>query len=226
MCCGWRSRLPGAASLYPGAAGAQTVLGLADVLARAREQAPQIVTARLAVAEARGPCAGASLRLQANPELDLNAGNRQGGGTRSTDLQFGINQMFEPGGRRAARIAAATAHVDQSAVAVEQATRDVLREAALHVLSGALCSRAYQAADRVGRPGQLDLRGGRSTVSCRRPGGARREPGAVGAGTGAGPARGRRGRTGFCARRPARAASHRWSVGRGGQPGRCGCARA
>ena len=123
--------LAGAASLYPGAAGAQTVLGLADVLARAREQAPQIVTARLAVAEARGRVTGASLRLQANPELDLNAGNRQGGGTRSTDLQFGVNQMFEPGARRSARIAAATAQVDHSAVGVEEVTRDVLRDAAL-----------------------------------------------------------------------------------------------
>ena len=90
----WRSLC--AASLWPGAAGAQIVLGLADVLVRAREQAPQIVIARLAVAEAQGRIAGASLRLQMNPELDLNAGNRQGDGTRSTDLQFGVNQMFEP----------------------------------------------------------------------------------------------------------------------------------
>ena len=39
--------------------------------------------------------------------------------------------MFEPGARRAARSAAATALVDQSAVAVEEATREVLRAAAL-----------------------------------------------------------------------------------------------
>ena len=169
--------------------GAQTVLGLADVLARAREQAPQIVTARLAVAEARGRVTGASLRLQANPELDLNAGNRQGGGTRSTDLQFGINQMFEPGARRAARIAAATAQVDQSAVAVEEATRDVLRDAALQFYQALYAAERIKLLTASARPGQLDLRGGRSTVSCRRPGRARREPGAVGAGTGTGPAR-------------------------------------
>ena len=39
----------------------------AEVLARAREQAPQIVSARLAVEEARGRLLGASLRLQMNP---------------------------------------------------------------------------------------------------------------------------------------------------------------
>ena len=37
---------------------------LADVLARAREQAPQIVSARLAVEETRARLVGASLRQQ------------------------------------------------------------------------------------------------------------------------------------------------------------------
>ena len=158
-----------AASLWPGAAGAQTVLGLADVLARAREQAPQIVIARLAVAEARGRVTGASLRLQANPELNLNVGNRESGDTRFTDLQFGINQMFEPGARRSARSAAATALVDQSAVAVEEATREVLRAAALQfyqalyaaerirllTASADLANSIYDVADRRFRAGDL-----------------------------------------------------------------------
>jgi len=119
-----------AALLWPGAARAQTVLWLADVLTRAREQAPQIVIARLAVAEAQGRVTGASQRLQMNPELDFNVGSRESGGNRSTELQFGINQMFEPRERRDARIAAAGALVDQRAVAVEVAARDVLRDAA------------------------------------------------------------------------------------------------
>ena len=209
-----------AASLWPGAAGAQTVLGLADVLARAREQAPQIVIARLAVAEARGRVTGASLRLQANPELDLNVGNRESGDTRFTDLQFGINQMFEPGARRAARSAAATALVDQSDVAVEEATREVLRAAALQfyqalyaaerikllTASPDLANSIYDVADRRFRAGDLavlDVNVARSALARARPSATRlRQTG---------------GRPG----RPARAASHRRSVGGGGQPGPC-----
>jgi Outer membrane efflux protein len=54
--------------LHAGAAAAQsTVMTLAEVLARAREEAPQIVSARLALEETRGRLAGASLRFQSNP---------------------------------------------------------------------------------------------------------------------------------------------------------------
>jgi hypothetical protein len=63
--------------LYGSAALAQErALTLPDVLARAREQAPRIVSARLAVEEARGRLTGASVRLQSNPQLDLALGNR------------------------------------------------------------------------------------------------------------------------------------------------------
>ena len=72
-------------------------LTLADVLARAREQAPQIVSARLAVEETRGRLLGASLRLQSNPEIDAGLGNRQGTGSRFTDFELGAGQTFEPG---------------------------------------------------------------------------------------------------------------------------------
>ena len=167
--------------LCSGVAGAQTTLTLQDVLVRAREQAPRVVSARLAVAEAQGRVAGASLRSQINPELDVIGGNRQGNGTRSTDWQIGVNQMFEPGARREARIAAATAQVDQSAVAVEEVTRDVLRDAAL------LFYQALYAAERLRLlTASADLansicRGSGSTVSRGRSGGARREPGSIGA---------------------------------------------
>jgi cobalt-zinc-cadmium efflux system outer membrane protein len=158
-----------AASLCPVAAGAQTVLELADVLARARAQAQSIVSARLAVAEARGRLTGASLRLQFNPELDLNAGNRQTISGRWTDLQFGLNQTLEPGGRRSARIAAATALVDQTTVSVDEATRGALRDAALLfyqalyaservrllTASAELAASILQVADRRHRAGDL-----------------------------------------------------------------------
>lgn len=123
--------LSGVISLCPAVVGAQTALTLTDVLARARAQAPQIVSARLALDEARGRLTGASLRLQSNPEIDVGLGNRQGANARSTDLQFGATQMFEPPGRRAARIAGATAQLDQGGATADETTRDVLRAAAM-----------------------------------------------------------------------------------------------
>ena len=77
--------------------------------------------------------------------------------------------MFEPRARRAARIAAASAEVDQSAVAVEEATRDVLREAAqlfyqalyagervrLLTASAELAGSIFEVADRRFRAGDL-----------------------------------------------------------------------
>jgi cobalt-zinc-cadmium efflux system outer membrane protein len=105
-------------------------LTLADVLARAREQAPQIVSARLALEESRGRLLGASLRLQANPQIDAAVGNRNGPDTRFTDFELGFGQAFEPASRRSARIAGATAAIAQSTANVDEVTRAVLRLAA------------------------------------------------------------------------------------------------
>lgn len=114
-----------------GVASAQgRAMTLAEVLARARAQAPQVVSARLAVEEARGRLAGASLRFQANPELDVSLGNRQGPDTRFTDFEIGYEQRYEPGSRRSARVAAAEAAIAQSAANVDVTTREVLRLAA------------------------------------------------------------------------------------------------
>lgn len=103
---------------------------LAEVLARAREQAPQIVSARLAVEEARGRLLGASRRLQMNPEVEANLGNREGPDTRFTDLEIGFSQSFEPLSRRSARLAGANAAIAQSFADVDETTREVLRMAA------------------------------------------------------------------------------------------------
>jgi cobalt-zinc-cadmium efflux system outer membrane protein len=102
----------------------------AEVLARAREQAPQIVSARLAVEEARGRLLGSLLRFQTNPELEANLGNREGPDSRFTDFEVGLGQSFEPRSRRSARIAGANAAIAQSSANVDETTRDVLRLAA------------------------------------------------------------------------------------------------
>ncbi len=119
-----------AACLHAGVAAAQsTVMTLTEVLARAREQAPQIVSARLALEESRGRLAGASVRFQSNPQIDAAIGNRNGP-ERFTDLEFGLGQSFEPGARRSARIAAANAAIAQTSANSEEVTRTVLRLAA------------------------------------------------------------------------------------------------
>jgi outer membrane protein TolC len=163
--------LAGVVSLCPGVASAQKALTLADVLARAREQAPQIVSARLALEEARGRVTGARLRLQSNPEIDLNVGRRDGTGSRSTDVEVGAFQMFEPPGRRAARLAGATAQLDRGVATAEEVTLAALWEAAttfyravhaderLRLLRASVdvATAIHQAADRRYRAGDLAI---------------------------------------------------------------------
>lgn len=103
---------------------------LADVLARAREQAPQIARARHAVEEARARLAGASVRFQSNPELDAWAGNRRGSTGRSTDFEFGLTQGFEPPSRRTARVDGAHAGIAERSASLDDVIRAVLRETA------------------------------------------------------------------------------------------------
>src|SRR3990170_4763169 len=110
--------------LQAGTASAQSrSLTLADVLARAREQAPQIASARLTLEETRGRLLGASLRFQVNPEIAVGLGNRQGTGSRFTDFQIGLDQTFESGSRRSARIAGANAAITQGSANVDEVTR-------------------------------------------------------------------------------------------------------
>ena len=105
-------------------------LTLAEVLSSARATAPQIVMARLALEEARARHLGASVRFQTNPELDFALGNRDATDRRSTDFQLGVGQTFEPGSRRSARLAGATAALAQGTADVDETTRRVLRAAA------------------------------------------------------------------------------------------------
>jgi cobalt-zinc-cadmium efflux system outer membrane protein len=120
-----------------------TTWTLGQVLARAREQAPQIVSARLAIEEARGRLSGASVRLQSNPQIDAALGNRNGSDTRTTDFELGLGQSFEPSARRSARIAGANAAIAQSSAELDEVTRTVLRQAA------SAYYRAVYASDRI-----------------------------------------------------------------------------
>jgi outer membrane protein, heavy metal efflux system len=156
--------------LHAGVAAAQSrVMTLAEVLARAREQAPQIVSARLALEESRARLAGASVRFPSNPQIDAAIGNRNGPDTRFTDLELGLGQTFEPGARRSARIAGANAAIAQTSANAEEVTRTVLRLAAsayyraLHAnerikllnATYELASSVYSAADRRFKAGDI-----------------------------------------------------------------------
>ncbi|MEO7272468.1 MAG: TolC family protein [Vicinamibacterales bacterium] len=119
------------ACLNIGTAVAQVhTLTLPEVLARARDQAPAIISARLASDEARARLVGASRRLQTNPEVEALVGNRTAPETRFTDVEVGVGQTFEPRSRRTATIAGANAAILQSAANVDDVTRSVLRAAA------------------------------------------------------------------------------------------------
>ena len=103
-------------------------LSLDDVLARARERAPVILAARRQIDEARGRLVGASVLLRDNPVVQGAAGPRRREHGTSTDLDVGISQTFELGGRRAARIDGATAGVDVQAARGDDAARRLLRD--------------------------------------------------------------------------------------------------
>jgi outer membrane protein, heavy metal efflux system len=155
---------------------------LAEVMARAREHAPAIVSARLAIEEARARLVGASLPRQSNPQVDAAIGNRHGPETRFTDFELAVAQAFAPGSRRSARIAGANAGIAQSAANVDAVTRAVLRETAavfyrtLHanerikLLTAAhdLAAAVHSAADRRFRAGDiavLDVNIARSSLA-------------------------------------------------------------
>jgi cobalt-zinc-cadmium efflux system outer membrane protein len=98
-------------------------LTLADVIARARLDAPAVVVAALTLEETRGRLVGADRRVASNPDLDGAIGRRDGEDGVQTDLQFGISQMFQPGSRRHARVEGAEAAIAQTRADIEDTRR-------------------------------------------------------------------------------------------------------
>jgi cobalt-zinc-cadmium efflux system outer membrane protein len=124
-------------ALAPTEAGAQArALGFADVLARAREQAPQVISGRLALEEVRARLRGASLRFQQNPELEAALGRRNADTNRFTDIELRVSQPFEPGSRRAARVASVNAAIEVGSADVDETIRLVVRAAAVAYYQG------------------------------------------------------------------------------------------
>ena len=86
-------------------------LTLEGAIRRAWEQNPEIRQAAGEVEAARARAAGARAPVHGNPDLSIAAGPRSGAGERSIDVELSITQRIEIGGRRRARIDAATAAV-------------------------------------------------------------------------------------------------------------------
>ena len=85
-------------------------LTLEQAIALARRQAPEVVVEGARVREVEAERIGASLLLRENPEIEGAAGRRRSDAADAwTDLEAGVTQMFEVGGKRAARIAMADA---------------------------------------------------------------------------------------------------------------------
>ena len=132
----------------------QTVLTLEETIARARDQGGAVVVARARIAEAEAGVVEASARSRANPVIDVNAGPRGGGGTRSTELDVGVSQPFESGGQRRARIEGARAAVDRQRAEADETGRAVVFEAASAFLDGVAAGERLtiaEEADTVGR---------------------------------------------------------------------------
>jgi len=109
----------------------EITLTLDEALARAHQRAPAIVAARAAIDEARGRLTGASVLLRDNPEIEAGAGARVIESGQLLEANLGVRQVFELGGRRAARVESATAGVARESANSADVTRLVLRDTAV-----------------------------------------------------------------------------------------------
>lgn len=144
-----------AAAMLASAGAAQAgPVTLSDALARGGTTSPRIEQARaqLAAAEARARQAG----VAPNPELGLDIENFAGTGPfrglRASETTLALNQRFELGGKRDARIAVARAELRSAALALRRAQADLARDIRIaHADLRAAEDRAVLARDNVGR---------------------------------------------------------------------------
>jgi cobalt-zinc-cadmium efflux system outer membrane protein len=124
-------------------ASAQSTLTYQQALAMARERAPRVAIARARIEEARGRIVGARIRFRDNPVIDVATGPRKLETGTVTDYEVGINQIFEPGGRRSARVDAAEASVIRETATADASIRQIVRDVAISFV------RALQAQTRL-----------------------------------------------------------------------------
>src|SRR5262245_41957545 len=109
----------------------QSTLTYQQALTIARERAPRVAIARARIDEARGRLTGAQVRFRDNPTLDALAGPRWLETNVITDFDIGVGQLYELGGRRAARIDAAEAGIARETATADASGRQVVRDVAM-----------------------------------------------------------------------------------------------
>src|SRR5690348_4608705 len=87
--------------------------------------APASAQARVEEAQARR--LGAEVRYRDNPVVDVDLGPRNGRGRQTWDYAIGVGQVFETGGQRRARIAAADADVGITQASADDTVRRLAR---------------------------------------------------------------------------------------------------
>jgi cobalt-zinc-cadmium efflux system outer membrane protein len=150
-------------------ASAQSTLTYPQALAMARERAPRVAIARARIEEARGRIVGARTRFRDNPVVDVAAGPRRLETGTVADYEVGISQVFEPGGRRSARIDAAEASLARETATSDASIRHIVRDVAISFVQAlqaqmrldavrsaeAVAKNALEVADRRYRAGDI-----------------------------------------------------------------------
>src|SRR6185369_8444109 len=88
------------------------VLTLARVIELAAANAPEVRLSTTRIAEGEAKLAGAQIRTQENPKLDLAAGPRSGTES-SADVEVGFEIPFELGSKRSKRVVMAQAGIQR-----------------------------------------------------------------------------------------------------------------
>jgi cobalt-zinc-cadmium efflux system outer membrane protein len=120
--------------LVAGLGAAQEALSLEQALARARERAPSVLSARARIEESLGRLSVASTIR--NPEVEAAAGGAITGDPRSAKVDAGFFQDVQLGGRRSARMDAARAQWTSSVADAEDVLRRARREVAAAFFRG------------------------------------------------------------------------------------------
>jgi outer membrane protein, heavy metal efflux system len=127
--------------------GQDTSLTFEQVLARARQRAPQVLSAQSRIDEARGRLAGASVAFQENPTITAAIGPRFSPNGDTTDYDISLSQSFELGGRRAARMSGARAGLDRETSTSRDVVRRLLREVSVTFARGLASRERFRLAE-------------------------------------------------------------------------------
>jgi cobalt-zinc-cadmium efflux system outer membrane protein len=155
----------------PVAARGADAVGVDDAVEVALQRNASLLSSQAELSAMRARLAGASLLVQENPELDVAAGPRWAGGTRSTDWEVGVSQRLEPWGQRGLRregarqlVAAAEARLEMRRVEVAAEVRTAFYRALAAGEQAKLAAEALALADEALEAAQARQRSGAAST--------------------------------------------------------------